>query len=280
MIIVADSGSTKTDWRLVKNDNEILPFNTIGFNPYFITGDSVIHELTNSELLKISGDVSRVFFYGAGCSSLENNQILQKALATFFKQAKVEVEHDMLAAARALCGNEKGMAAIIGTGSNSCMYDGSKIVDNVKALGFILGDYGSGADIGKTFIKAYLEKELPEEISVNFMNQYNLSANDILEAVYKKPLPNRFLAGFNLFVLQYLDHPFIKEMLENRFDLFFKKNICKYTDYQNYKLSLVGSIAFVYQDLIGEIAKKYKVEVGKIIRQPIDELVNYHLKVI
>ena len=269
MIIVADSGSTKTDWRLVKNDNEIVSFNTIGFNPYFITADSVIHELTNSELSKINEEVTHVFFYGAGCSSVENNQVLQKALTTFFKHAQVDVDHDMLAAARALCGHEKGMVAILGTGSNSCMYDGDKIVENVKALGFILGDYGSGADIGKTFIKAYLEKELPEEICANFMAQYHLSDNDILESVYKKPLPNRFLASFNLFVFQYLDHPFIKKMLESRFDLFFEKNICKYDAYQHHQLYLVGSIADVYQDLIREVAK--------IRRQPIDDLVKYHL---
>jgi len=278
MVLVADSGSTKTDWRLVREDGKIQSFNTIGFNPFFITTDSIINELTNSELSKVSTDVSHVFFYGAGCSSVENNQILQKALTTFFKHAEVEVNHDMLAAARALCGNEKGMVAIMGTGSNSCMYDGDEIVENVKALGFILGDNGSGADIGKTFIKAYLGEELPEEIHSNFIDQYNLSADDILEAVYKKPLPNRFLAGFNLFVFQYIDHPFIKKMIKKRFNLFFTKNICKYSDYQNNKLNLVGSIAYVYQDLISEVAEEHRVEMGKIIRQPIEDLVNYHLK--
>ena len=277
MIIVADSGSTKTDWRLIKEDGKIESFNTIGFNPFFITADGVINELSSSELSKVNEQVSRVFFYGAGCSSIENNQVLQKALATFFKYAQVEVEHDMLGAARALCGHEKGMVAILGTGSNSCVYDGNEIVANIKALGFILGDYGSGADIGKTIIRAYLEKELPEEIHAEFIDQYHLSVDDILEAIYQKSLPNRFLASFNLFIAQYVGHPFIKEMIKERLDLFFTKNICKYIDYQNNKLHLVGSIADVYQDLIREVAKQHGVEVGKIIRQPIEALVNNHL---
>jgi len=277
MILIADSGSTKTDWRLVKETDEILSFHTIGFNPYFITAEGIFDELTNSELSTVKGEIAYVFFYGAGCSSVENNKILHQALARFFNHAKIEVNHDMLAAARALCKNEKGMAAIMGTGTNSCLYDGEKIIENVPALGFILGDYGSGADIGKTFIQAYLEGELPEEIHVDFIHQYNLSANEILETIYKKPLPNRFLAGFNLFIFPHLEHPFIQKMIVDRIDLFFKKNIYKYTDYQSYKLNLVGTIAFVYQEVLKEVAQRYQVGIGKIIKQPIDELVNYHL---
>jgi len=197
--------------------------------------------------------------------------------AFFFKNATIEVTHDMLAAARATCGSEKGMVAILGTGSNSCLYDGNTITENVTSLGYLLGDYGSGAAIGKTFIRAYLENELPQEISTAFSAEYELSTADILNAIYKQALPNRFLAGFNLFVAKHINQPVIKQIVENSLDEFFEKNICKFSDYQQSNLNLVGSISFIYQDIIKHIAKKYNVEIGKIIKAPIDELVKYHL---
>ena len=277
MILIADSGSTKTDWRLVQEKGKTLSYETIGFNPYFIDSASVLNELTGSKLAEIREQVTQVFFYGAGCSSEDKCRIIFNPLNTFFNHARVEVEHDMLAATRATCGREKGMVAIMGTGSNSCLYNGNIIVENIPALGFILGDNGSGADIGKTFIKAYLGNELPDEVKEDFNKQYNLNLNDILDAVYKQALPNRFLAGFSLFVYQHLNVPEIKQMIESRFILFFEKNICKYTDYQCQKLHLVGSIAFVYKDILVKIAAKYKVEIGTVIKQPIEKLVEYHL---
>lgn len=183
----------------------------------------------------------------------------------------------MLAAARATCGSSKGMIGILGTGSNSCLYNGQSIIENVAALGYILGDNGSGADIGKTFIKAYLANELPSDIRDDFNSQYNLSLTDILDAVYKQPLPNRFLAGFSLFVGRYLNDPYVKSMIKARFKLFFEKNICRYTNYKDYQLYLVGSVASNYESLIKEVAREFDVEVGKIIRKPIEHLVDFHL---
>ena len=160
MILIADSGSTKTDWRLVVEGGEINSFETIGFNPYFITSESILTELIKSDLNEIKESVTEVYFYAAGCSSQKNRTVIQEPLNTFFCNSKVEVQHDMLAAARATCGKEKGIVGILGTGSNSCLYDGEKITENIRALGFILGDYGSGADIGKNFIKAFLANEV------------------------------------------------------------------------------------------------------------------------
>jgi len=277
MILIAESGSTKTDWRLVYPNGDIKSYNTIGFNPYYVTEVGVFEELKSSELDAINTAVKQVYFYGAGCSTQENCLMLSNVLALFFKNATIEVSHDMLAAARATCGSEKGMVGILGTGSNSCLYDGNVITENVTSLGYLLGDYGSGAAIGKTFIRAYLENELPQEISAAFMEEYQLSTAEILNAIYKQTLPNRFLAGFNLFVAKHIHQPVIKQIVENSLDDFFEKNICKYSDYQQNKFHLVGSISFVYQGIIKQTAKKYNVEIGKIIKAPIDELVKYHL---
>jgi N-acetylglucosamine kinase-like BadF-type ATPase len=277
MILIADSGSTKTDWRLVKKGCKTLSFETIGFNPYFIDSNEVINELNNSELVAIKNKVSQVFFYAAGCSSEKNKNIINTPLSIFFENAIVEVEHDMLAAARATCFNERGMVAILGTGSNSCLYDGKKIIENVPALGFILGDYGSGADIGKTFLKSYLNNELPKDIEEAFNKQFNYTTSQILGKIYNKPLPNRFLASFSLFVFQHITNPFINKMVESRFNLFFEKNICKYQNYKNQELHFIGSVAFIYQDIIKKIATNHQLKINQIIKKPIEKLVEYHL---
>ena len=278
MILIADSGSTKTDWRLVSGKEEITQFETIGFNPYFISSSSILKELSASQLIAIKAEVTQVYFYAAGCSTEKNRQEILTPLATFFSKAKIEVQHDMLAAARATCGKENGIVAILGTGSNSCLYDGNEITENVRALGFILGDYGSGADIGKTFIKAFLGGDLPNGIEAKFKKEHKLTTDEILEEVYKGALPNRFLAGFSRFIFQHIEDVFIRKMVEERFELFFKKNIGKYSDYENITLHLVGSIAFVYQSIFKGVAKNYNVKIGKVIKQPIEELVKYHLR--
>ena len=199
----------------------------MGFNPFFISSANIVAELEGSELSKIKAQISQVFFYGAGCSSKENIAIVYTALGSYFTAAKVEVAHDMLAAARATCGYKKGMVAILGTGSNSCLYNGNVIVENVSALGYILGDNGSGADIGKTFVKALLGGELPKEIETKFKQEYDLTTNSILDKLYKQALPNRFLASFSLFVFKHIKDPFINKMVAQRFELFFEKNIFK-----------------------------------------------------
>jgi glucosamine kinase len=277
MILIADSGSTKTDWRLVNEMGEITPFETIGFNPYFITSERILVELSASQLNTIKDHVDHVYFYAAGCSSDKNKQELLTPLSVFFKTAKVEVQHDMLAAARATCGRENGIVAILGTGSNSCLYNGNEITENIRALGYLLGDYGSGADIGKTFLQAFLGGELSPEIEKAFKVEYGLSTDDILESTYKKVFPNRFLASFSLFVFQHIAHPLILKMVKKRFELFFEKNICKYSDYENHTLHLIGSVAFVYQNVFKAVAENYNVKIGKVIKQPIEELVSYHI---
>ena len=277
MILIAESGSTKTDWRLVLPTGEVKSYLTIGFNPYYVGKEEIIKELSDSTLSAFKDQVSQVYFYGAGCASEENCGLISTAFSSFFTTAQVEVSNDMLAAARATCRNEKGMVAILGTGSNSCLYNGKDIVENVTSLGYILGDYGSGADIGKQLITAYLENELPHELNKAFEDEYNLTPQNIINSIYKEPLPNRFLASFNPFVTKHIEHSYCQKLVKNRLKLFVDKNISKYSDYQNVELNFVGSIAAVYETIIRAEVNKQNITIGKIIKAPIDELVKYHL---
>lgn len=278
MKLIADSGSTKTDWRLVDSDNEMKSFQTIGFNPYHISNEAILAELNKSELNQIKQEVKELVFYGSGCSSLEKSNEIKSTLQQFFINSTISVSHDLLAAARALCGHEKGMVAILGTGSNTCLFDGENITANVSALGYILGDEGSGAYIGKSFIQALLNKEFSKEIEQKFKQEYKLELTDILDAVYKKPLPNRFLAQFTKFVFENKYTPEIAVLIENCFQDFFEKHICKYENYQQYPLNIVGSIGFVFKQEIEAVATSYNVKICKVIKQPIEELVRFHLE--
>lgn len=275
MKLIADSGSTKTDWRLIKGDELISPFETIGFNPYIISSEAVLKELNQSELKAICSEVKEVYLYAAGCSAKANQEILKKPLCNFFVNAKVNVSHDLLAAARATCRKEKGMVAILGTGSNSCLYDGKEIVENVRALGYVLGDYGSGADIGKAFVQKVFAKEFNDELQHKF--DAILQVNEVLDAVYKKPLPNRYLASFNKLVAENIKEKEVGDMVKYRLRLFFENNICKYTNYKNYPLHIVGSIGLVYKGIIQQVAKEFGIEIGEVIQKPIDNLVSYYL---
>lgn len=281
MILIADSGSTKTDWRLIDDTKKIHQFATQGLNPYFQTS-SEISEILRSELLpqftsQISNLTSQIYFYGAGCEADSKKEVIREALLLVFPSSIIEVNSDMLGAARAMCGSDPGIAAILGTGSNTCYYDGNKSVENVASLGFILGDEGSGGHIGKTFIQAYLNKEMPEELSKRFYERFKLSLSDILDAVYKKPMPNRFLASFSKFIYQNLKEQFVIDLVANCFEQFFDKHICKYKKHKEVKLSCVGSVAFYYSNILRAVAAKKGVNIDKIIETPIAGLTLYHL---
>lgn len=275
MILIADSGSTKTDWRLVKGE-EVISFSTIGFNPYFVTKEDVLRELKQSELKRIAQDVRQVYFYGAGCASSEKREFIKEVFLQFFSKATIAVEHDLLGAARATCKDKPGMAAILGTGSNTCIYNGEKVIENIPALGYILGDEGSGAHLGKSFIKAYLGKELSEKTAKKFYDQYQLELIDILNAVYKESFPNRFLASFSPFIYKNINDIEVLTLVKSCFNAFFDKHICRYDNYKKNQLHLVGSVAYYYQDIISEIASEKGLTIGIIIKQPIEELVTYH----
>lgn len=225
----------------------------------------------------LSGQKSKVFFYGTSCSSMERIKIVKIALKKVFPKSNTIINHDILASARALLGNKTGIACILGTGSNSCYYNGKKITEIKGGLTYILGDEGSGAHIGIAFIKAFLNNELPDKIHTTFIKKYRLTKDKIFDAVYNKKYPNRYLASFAKFVHENMDDPFLHNLVRNCFAEFFEKTICKYANYQQVPVGFVGSIASNFGDILHAVAKEKGVSINKIINSPIDELVKYHL---
>lgn len=283
MILIADSGSTKTDWRLVDEKKNIHQFHTLGFNPYFQSTSDISKELSENLIPSInkvenfSSNILEVHFYGAGCSSPAKCDTVKAAIEENLKGAKINVHHDLLAAARAVCGHKPGIAAILGTGSNSCYYDGRKVVENVFSLGYLLGDEGSGAHIGKTFLRAYLYDELPKNIKENFTQRHTLTKEEILENIYKKPMPSRYLASFSKFVFQNIKEQYFIDMVAGCFREFFDKHICKYSKHKEVPMSCIGSVGFYYSNILKNVAAEKGVIMDKIIETPIAGLTLFHL---
>ncbi len=277
MILIADSGATKTCWCLCTPDGEQY-FYTQGINPYHQSAEAISSiirtELVPNFKLKTSG--FKLFYYGAGCSSAQQKGIVERVLRENFPAARLEIDHDLLGAARALCGKEEGIAAILGTGSNSCCYDGKGITESVASLGYILGDEGSGAHIGKKFLSAFLYHELPGPIEQVFRSEYKLDKDVVLDAVYKQPLPGRFLASFTKFISKNISDPFLAGLVKNSFLDFFDHHICKYPSYKKVKTHFVGSVAFHFAGLLRQVAKEKGVTVGSILESPMEGLVRYH----
>lgn len=280
MILIADSGSTKTDWRLIDDREQIHQFGTQGINPYFHT-DEQVADIVKLELLPQlefkSIDGLAVFFYGAGCGADSKKELVAKGLKNVFPDAAIEINTDLLGAARALCGAQPGMAAILGTGANTCFYDGEKITENRASLGYVLGDEGSGAHLGKTFIQHFLNKEMPQALADRFTARFRLGKDEILDAVYKQPMPNRFLASFSKFIYQNLKEQFVIDMVSDCFGQFFDKHICKYPQYKDVKLNCTGSVAYYYSNILRSVAENKGVNIDKIVETPIAGLTLYHL---
>lgn len=282
MILIADSGSTKTDWRLIDDENKIHQGATQGFNPYFRTSEdlsAVIKNelLPNFQLLKFNSKL-QIFFYGAGCGAASKKEIVFSALQKEFPNASIEINTDLLAAARATCGKHPGIAAILGTGANTCYYNGKEIIENIASLGYVLGDEGSGAHIGKTFVQAYLNKEMPEDLAERFYARFKLGKDEILDAVYKQPYSNRFLASFSKFIYQNLKEQFLVDLVAGCFEEFFTRHILKYAKHQEVKLSCVGSVAFYYSNILRAVAANKGVNIDTIIESPIAGLTLFHLE--
>lgn len=278
MIIVADSGSTCTDWVLIESENTKSIFQTNGLNPYFTKSEEITNELKLKFPRNISiSDVDKIYFYGAGCSTEKLKSIINNGLKHFFPGSEIIIEHDLLAAARALFQNESGIAVILGTGANTCYYNGKSIVKNVTSLGYILGDEGGGDYLGKLFITSYLNGELPKEISEKFYNEYNLTTEQILHAIYKEPYPNKFLASFTKFVLKYSNNESVSEIINKSFSDLFIKHICKYDNYDKLKIRATGSVSCFFQDQFKKIALKFNTKIDLIEKEPINRLVQFHI---
>lgn len=274
--LIADSGATKAEWCLVSNE-KIKKITTQGISPYFLTSEQIA-ELLQKELkpkLK-NASIDEVHYYGTGCANPENASSVKKAIQKNFPGVKVNVTHDLMAAARALCGKEKGIACILGTGSNSCYYDGKKIVRNSPGLGFILGDEGSGAYLGRKVIQYYLYGTFDDELRGRFDLTYTTTTAEILENVYRKPLPNRYLAGFARFLADNRGHYMIENIIEDGLNDFFFIHLCKYRETWTLPVNFAGSIAFGFKDVLQQLCNSYEFELGKVMQHPLEGLVSYH----
>lgn len=275
MILLADSGSTKTDWCLIDHGKLVLQVFTKGTNPFFQTEDEISEEVEKHLIPELgTHPIEAVYFYGAGCAFPEKNEIVRAAIARHIN-APIEVGSDLLAAAHALCGDEAGIACIMGTGSNSCFYDGKEVVSNVSPLGFILGDEGSGAVLGKLLVGDCLKNQLSPALQQKFFEQFNLTRAEILDRVYKQPFPNRFLASLSPFLAQNIEEPEIHELVLSSFKAFLRRNVMQY-DYKSNKVHVIGSVAYHYKPVLQEAAKELGITLGTIIKSPMEGLITYH----
>lgn len=278
MILIADGGSTKTRWCLLKKDGSKNYFDTEGYNPYFVGRDYILKSLKKNLLSSIEKHkITSVNFYGAGCLA-EKTSVVKDALQLAFSKAQVYVAVDLLGAARALLGTKPGFAAILGTGTNSCIYNGKEIILNTHSLGFILGDEGSGGYIGKKLISDYIRNYLPEELRKKFWNTYKLSPDEIMDHIYTQPMANRFCAGFSRFVSENIKHEYAYNLLKSSFEDFFTNLVTKYPSYQDYSFNCIGSVAFNHSNILGEVAREHYMTMGKIVQSPVEGLINYHLE--
>lgn len=278
MILIADSGSTKSDWVAISN-NDTIRFNTVGFNPYFHDEEFVFSGIKdNQSLYSISSQIEKVYFYGAGCSSEKLNSIILRGLQKVFTHAEINVDHDLSACAFATYQGEPGISCIIGTGSNSCFYDGFNVLESIPSLGYILGDEGSGAYFGKKLLADFLYNKLPANIHLSLQKELDLDKEKIISNVYMKPGANVYLASFMPFIFSHFKDKFISNMILEGFKSFIDIHVKCYDNYDTYKVHFIGSIACLFKKELEQACLFHNVTLGQLIQKPIDGLVDYHLK--
>ena len=275
MILLADGGSTKTEWCVAEQGKQMQRIITKGMNPYFQSEDEMSNEIQSAliPVLKTT-TFDALYFYGAGCLP-EKIPMMQQVLGKHLEVKMIEVNSDILAAAHGLSGKNPGIVCILGTGSNSCFYDGEKVVSNVSPLGFILGDEGSGAVLGKLLVGDILKNQLPAGLKEKFLQQFDLTPAMIIERVYRQAFPNRFLASLSPFLAQNIEAPEIRALVLNAFMDFLNRNVKQY-DYQQYKVHFIGSVAYYYKEILEEAIRKCGMQLGNIVQSPMEGLVTYH----
>ena len=276
MKLIADSGSTKTSWYLSGEDGFVEYFSTNGMNPFFRSTEDIANEIREKLVPKIDKKIDQIYFYGAGVINPEKGTVVKRALHDFFPKATIEVESDLLAAARSTLGKEKGIACILGTGSNSCLYNGSEIIEHVPPLGFILGDEGSGAVLGRKLLADFLKGIMTEEISNQFRNCFQNTYAGFMEGVYIKEKPNKFLAQFVPFLNDNISNEYCSNLVENSFEEFIKRNIFSYSGFQQLPICFVGSVAFHFQEQLKNVLQKNHLHIKTVLKEPLNGLINYH----
>jgi glucosamine kinase len=280
MIIIADGGSTKTNWCLLNEDGKKIYFNTEGYNPYYVDTEYIKNSLKNGLPQDLEFEkIKEVNYYGAGVHNEEKASIVADALSSVFTKSKVFVGHDLLAAARALLGTQPGFAAILGTGTNSCLYDGHDITLSIDSAAYILGDEGSGCYIGKKLLVDYVRGYMPDEVREAFWNTYKLTPDEIHDNVYTKPLASRFCASFAKFAYDNTSNiSYTNNIVRTSFEDFFRNLVSHYPSYQSYEFNCIGSVGYTFRNVLEDVATEYGMKIGKIIRSPIDDLVKYHIE--
>ena len=275
--LIADSGATKAEWSLLINGKKKSVI-TQGISPYFFDQQKIVDLLQKELLPRFPKEttISEIHYYGTGMRNPDNVKMMKKSLLQVFAGASIEVSDDMLSAARALNGTEKGLACNLGTGSFSCYYNGKKITQQAPGIGYILGDEGSGAYLGKKVIQYYLYNTFDEELRYIFDDKYKTTPVEILETVYRKPLANRYLASFCLFLSENRGHYMIENIIEDGLNDFFFTHLCKYKETWKFPVNFVGSVAFGFRDVLQELCKGYEFELGKILKEPMSGLIEYH----
>lgn len=278
MTIVADCGSTKCDWLLVHGERNHQLENTVGFSPFFHTSEE-IRDIVQGQLLpKLEAEaVTHVWFYGTGVHDAHRAEIVFNGLKACFPEAEIEVEHDLLGAARAVCGRSAGIACILGTGSNSCYYDGKKIIDNVPSLGWLLGDEGSGTHLGKALLRAWFYRELPADLNEAFKAAYPEGAHAIKDKAYEKGA-NAYLATFTRFLGDHIGHPYIQSLVAGSLGEFLDRHVLKYSGATSVPVHFVGSIAHHFQDVLAKCMDERRLKLGNVVRKPIYPLADFHTK--
>ncbi len=278
MILIADSGSTKTTWCFISQENEMAIFSTGGINPFFRTTEDIYDELKSDLAPKIPGPVKSIFFYGAGIVNDEVGKVVKNALTEIFEGATVETNSDLLAAARATLQHSEGIACILGTGSNSCLYNGEKIAEHVPPLGFILGDEGSGAVLGKKVLGDFLKGIMPEKLAAKFQDKFPFQYTEYLQKVYKQERPNKFLASLVPFLSENLEDDYCRNLVAKSFEEFVERNVLQYTNCRNWPVCFVGSVAYYFVEILQEVLVKKGLKTGTVLQEPMQGLIQFHSK--
>ncbi len=277
MRLIADSGSSNTSWVVLSQTQEPFRFYSEGVNPVLMDAGEIYKKLFLPFQEIETNSIFEVHFYGAGIINDDKKKVVSQALTRFFPQAEMNIESDLLAAARAGLGNKEGIACILGTGANSCLYDGEKIVEHISPLGYILGDEGSGAVMGRKLVGDYLKNVMPTELKVKFREKYPYSAAEYIDEVYRGSMPNKFLAGLSEFLWENIETGYCSQFIYDEFDAFVRRNIMGYTDYTSQTISFVGSIAFYFKKILMEVLANHQLMTGEIIKDPIGKLVDFHM---
>jgi len=281
MLLVADSGSTNTNWCLLSEKNEVQYFETEGYNPYFVSVSHIVQSLKAGLPPNINPEqIHVIYFYGSGCFE-EKTINIKIALKQIFANADINIGLDLLGSARAVLGDKPGFAAILGTGTNSCLYDGNKIIANIDSLGYLMGDEGSGYYMGKKLLGDYIRGYMPVAVRSEFYKIYGVSREEIMEQVYAEKLPNRYCAGFTRFISESVsDKSYTVKIVKDSFMDFFECLVTKYINYKDYSFNCTGSVAFAFKNILSETAAVYGMKTGVILKTPIEGLAKYHQPVI